>query len=124
MDQAREAAEQAGTSLQLSPGEEAWHMWYHPMNIWYNSTNKDSLRLTQMGMQMFKTVAGMPFYPVTITSDRRAGHYLYLERCITSPYYLESSRKILFSNQADAVMINLYGGDLGAYLENLRINQG
>ena len=45
--------------------------------------------------------------------------YLQLDKLITTPFYLQRRDTIVFFGERDLIMLQLMGGDLDQYLENL-----
>jgi hypothetical protein len=48
---------------------------------------------------------------------------LQLERFIKSPYFIKKLKMLYVFGEEDAVMLQLHGGNLVAYLDNLQQNQ-
>lgn len=113
-DYQRRVISEAG--LDPNPFEEMSKIW------WRNPTNKNSLRLTNFGLKFFVTQCKQTSHTINLDANSiKSKHLLQLERLFTAPYYIKNTAIIVFSEQ-DAVMLQLHGGDLNAYLDNLQIN--
>jgi hypothetical protein len=88
---------------------------------WRNPTNAKSLRLNRPGYEFIQKNTKLEFYDVAVIHEFFPKHLLQLERLISAPYYLKRG-KICLLDQKDAVMLQLHGGNLAQYLENLEIN--
>lgn len=93
------------------------HQW------WQNSINPNSLRLTSLGHKWFTQNAKFKSYQIDLTDKILPRQMLQLERLIKSPYYIKQLKTIYVYGEQDAVMLQLHGGNLVAYLDNLE-NQG
>jgi hypothetical protein len=91
--------------------------------LWYNKINEKSLRLTHDGLIWFSR--SNKFHNITLADPVRPKQMLQLERLLTSPYYLRQMAQnpaIFVSSEQDAIMLQLHGGDLNTYLDNLQDN--
>lgn len=89
---------------------------------WRNPTNRNSLRLTNFGLKFFVDQCKQTAHTIKLDADSiKSKHLIQLERLFTAPYFIKNTAIIVFSEQ-DAVMLQLHGGDLNTYLENLQIN--
>lgn len=91
--------------------------------IWYNKLNPSSLRLTHEGLLWF-TRSQTKFHTIELADPIRPKQMLQLEKLLNSPYYLRQMAQkpsIMVSNEQDAVMLQLHGGDLNTYLDNLEL---
>ena len=91
--------------------------------IWYNKINYQSLRITYEGFKWFGRT--MKFYQVDLVNDVYPKQMLQLEKLLKSPYYIRKQKQqsLFVSTDQDAVMLQLHGGDLNSYLDNLEDNQ-
>lgn len=104
---------------QVSPGVDfpgVEHTW------WFNPINKHSLRLTHIGSQWVKKHTNLTLHRVDIHTRILPKQMLQLEKLFTKPYYF-SDKFILVMSDQDAVMLQLHGGNLAQYLDNLQQNQ-
>jgi hypothetical protein len=106
---------QAGYPVERFVGVE--HTW------WQNPLNRDSLRLTSTGFKWAGKHAGMVFHAVELQEKILPKQMLQLERLLTSPYYIKTLKTLYVVSETDAVMLQLHGGNLNQYLDNLQ-NQG
>ena len=90
---------------------------------WFNSINKDSLRLSRQGYNWFVKNAKFTFYSIDLDQRIYGRQLLQLERLFTCPYYISKINQILVIDDATAVMLQLHAGDLAQYLDNLEANQ-
>jgi hypothetical protein len=90
--------------------------------IWHNFTDANSLRLSLAGYK-FLVEQKIKTYTFELERPLTNKNLLQLERSFPGPYYYWSrtSKFIVFDEQ-DAVWLELQGGDLNAYLENLQSN--
>ena len=49
--------------------------------------------------------------------------FLQLDQLMTEPYYIGSRKQIQLFGEADVIMLELHGGNLAQYLENLANSQ-
>jgi hypothetical protein len=89
---------------------------------WWNPINKRSLRLTHTGSMWIKKHTKFTLHRVDIQDRIMPTQMLQLERLLTEPYYF-SDKFILVMSDQDAVMLQLHGGNLAQYLDNLQQNQ-
>lgn len=104
---------------QVRPGGEfvgVEHAW------WYNPLNNKSLRLTWTCIQWLRKYTQYKMHRVELQKPVLPKQMLQLERLFTEPYYF-SEKYILVMSETDAVMLQLHGGDLNTYLDNLQDNQ-
>jgi hypothetical protein len=114
----REYQRQAISAIGLDPNpyEEMSKIW------WRNPTNRNSLRLTHFGLKFFVDQCKQTAHTITLDADSiKNKHLIQLERLFTAPYFIKNTAIIVFSEQ-DAIMLQLHGGDLNTYLENLQSN--
>ena len=97
------------------PGVE--HQW------WYNSINSNSLRLTTTGFKWLSNYTEFKHYEVTVQETILPRQLLQLERLLQEPYLIKGRKSLLVLSDQDAVMLQLHGGDLATYLNNLEANQ-
>jgi len=91
--------------------------------IWVNPTDPDSLRLSLQGLQFVKANLKLASYEFELSKELTNQHLLQLERLFQGPYYLLRRKKIIVFEESEAVMLNLYGSDLGNYLDSLSVDQ-
>jgi hypothetical protein len=89
---------------------------------WQNPTNKNSLRLTNIGFKWFTTIAKLKSYKITIDPTIKNKQFLQLERLFQEPYYIQSNKKIIVFSDQDAVMLQLHSGNLAAYLDSIEVS--
>lgn len=89
------------------------HQW------WKNPINQSSLRLTSVGYKWFTNAAKYKSYPIELKERILPRQMLQLERLLTSPYYIKQLKVLYVFGETDAVMLQLHGGNLVAYLDNL-----
>ena len=114
----REFQRQAISAIGLDPNH------YEGMSkIWWrNPTNKNSLRLTNFGLKFFVDQCKHTAHTIKLDADSiKSKHLIQLERLFTAPYFIKNTAIIVFSEQ-DAVMLQLHGGNLNQYLDNLQTN--
>lgn len=97
------------------PGVE--HQW------WYNSINHNSHRLTRVGFNWIKKHTKLQLHEIELQEKILPRQMLQLERLLHEPYYIKDLKKIFVFSDTDAVMLQLHGGDLVTYLNNLQQNQ-
>lgn len=96
--------------------EEMYKIW------WRNPTNKNSLRLTNFGLKFFVEQCKQTAHTIKLDANSiKNKHLIQLERLFTAPYFIKNSAIMVFSEQ-DAIMLQLHGGDLNTYLDNLQTN--
>lgn len=93
------------------------HQW------WQNPLNHSSLRLTSVGYKWFTNTAKWRAHQVELAEKIMPKQMLQLERLLTSPYYIKQLKVLYVFSETDAVMLQLHGGDLNTYLDNLEQNQ-
>lgn len=86
---------------------------------WYNPINQHSLRLTYPGFKFFTNTAKLTAYPITLTDMIMPKQMLQLERLLHDAYYIRELKILYVFSEQDAVMLQLHGGDLNTYLDNL-----
>ena len=92
---------------------------------WYNPTNPQSLRLTKLGHKWFNQVAKITCYYVSLEDHMiLPRQLLQLERLLTSPYYIQTLKKLWVYGESDYVMLQLHAGDLPLYLNNMESHGG
>jgi CRISPR/Cas system-associated endonuclease/helicase Cas3 len=105
---------------QVAPGL-TWHGVEHQW--WYNSINEDSHRLTSLGFKWIKKNTKLKLHEIDLQEKILPKQMLQLERLLHEPYYIHTLKKIYVFSEQDAVMLQLHGGDLVTYLNNLQQNQ-
>jgi hypothetical protein len=95
----------------------------HFKKIWQNSLNVDSLRLSKMGYEWLITCTKVITYKFTLDHAMTNGMLLKLDHLFQSPYYIDGRKNIYVIGEADAIVLQLNGGDLASYLSGLD-NQG
>lgn len=91
-------------------------------DFWFNPLNQFSLRLTFEGYKQ-AAKCGIKFHKITLTGMILPKQMLQLERLFKSPYYIQQLKVLYVTDEQDAVMLQLHGGDLNTYLDNLQDNQ-
>lgn len=87
--------------------------------IWFNPVDDNSLRLNHNGYSFLKR-AGYQSYEIEIKPNVLANkHLLILERYFPDVYLLVNPKKIIVFDDQSVVMLELMGGNLVQYLENL-----
>jgi len=104
----------------VSPGAD-WpgvgHQW------WYNSINSNSLRLTKVGYAWIERHTDLKLHEVKLQEKILPKQLLQLERLLGQPYFIKTLSNLMVMSEQDAVMLQLHGGDLPTYLNNLEANQ-
>ena len=114
----REYQRRVIASVGLDPN----HYEDHSKIWWRNPTNRNSLRLTSLGLKFFVEQCRQPSYSIALDANSiKNKHLLQLERLFTAPYFVKNTAIVVF-NEQDAVMLTLHAGDLNSYLENLQLN--
>lgn len=88
--------------------------------IWQNPLSKTSYRLTKEGYNFLSTIVQLKHYPLELKSNimLTGRTLLALDKHLTTPFYLDGSKKIIFFGEKDAIMVTLTGCNLMQYLEN------
>jgi hypothetical protein len=89
---------------------------------WVNPTDPDSLRLTLYGLQFVKASLELQSYQFTLPTPLNNGQLLQLERVFGGMYYLLKRHKIIVFDESEAIMLTMYAGDLGTYLDSLTVS--
>jgi hypothetical protein len=90
---------------------------------WFNIRPKGGMRLTAMGLKVFKEQLNIQHYEYRIADPLAFGQktILKLDRLLQDPYYIVTMKNypvgILFFGSKEAMMVNLYG-DLQKFLDN------
>lgn len=92
--------------------------WWRP-GWWVNPLNSQSLRLNNYAFKLLSKVGKKKFHIVELSSFISGKQFLQLQKQFTEPYYLYRTDKIAVLSEKDAIMLQLHGGDLGTYLNNL-----
>jgi hypothetical protein len=87
------------------------------VDLWRNTLNPNSLRLTVEGWK-FCNLQKKPFYHFKLESMTNL-QLLQLDHLLESPYYIRNRRQIELMGEKDAMMLSLHGNNLKQYLENL-----
>lgn len=90
-----------------------------PRQIWQNPLNPDSLRLTSQAYSVLTKYESNQTYPFKLEVAMSNKMLLQLDKLMTAPYYIGSRKQIQLFGEADAIMLQLHGGNLAQYLENL-----
>lgn len=85
---------------------------------WQNPSNSNSLRLTKIGYKWTEKYCKIKYITVKISHDIKSKHLLQLERLFKEPYCI-IGKTIHLMSESDAIMLQLHGGNLDQYLENL-----
>lgn len=90
--------------------------------VWFNKINSQSLRLTYEGFKWFSRET--KFHQIDLVNEIYPKQLLQLEKLLSSPYYIRKQKQqsLFVSGEQDAIMLQLYGGDLNTYLNNLENN--
>jgi hypothetical protein len=113
-------------NLRMFTTDECMRRW------WQTGARGDSLRLTEMGDQMFR-VADIEFYQYDFTKKIEGSYHSYmlqLSKKLKCPYYLGVNKKEGKKNQPYirlydskiAMMVSLYG-DIDSYLKSIRVRK-
>lgn len=86
----------------------------HPVQVWQNTSNKNSLRLTVTAYKQLR-VEFYGFKIATMTNHQ----LLQLDHLLQSPYYIKNRRQLYLMGQQDAILLQLHASNLGQYLHNL-----
>ena len=90
-----------------------------PRQIWHNTLNPDSLRLTTEAYGALTKYENNKNYPFKLEVAMSNRMLLQLDRLMTAPYYISGRKQIQLFGEADAIMLQLHGSNLAQYLENL-----
>lgn len=105
---------------QVNPGA-TWpgveHQW------WFNSINPQSLRLTRIAINWIKKNTNLKYYAIKLQEKITPRQLLQLERLFHGPYFIHNLSELYVFDEQDTVMLQLHGGDLGSYLNNLEDNK-
>lgn len=93
------------------------HTW------WQNPLNPNSLRLTALGHKWFNKFSKFDNHRAELTAQIMPKQMIQLERLIKVPYYIQQLKVLYIYGEQDAVMLQLHGGDLNSYLDNLEANK-
>ena len=83
---------------------------------WYNPTNYNSLRLTQVAYLNIRD--NVKFYKFQLSHDIRPKCFVQLERYFKEPYYVQNRKTIHIMSERDAMMLSLHANNLQQYLDN------
>lgn len=92
--------------------------------IWWNPTNPNHLRLSNIGITFVKKQTKLPIYTINVSHPLLSTHLIKLARINLGPYYLQTKNTghvIMLIDGEAAAMLALHAGNLGQYLENLQI---
>ena len=105
---------------QVAPGSE----WPDVHNQWwYNPINSRSLRLTRVGYNWINKHTKFKLHSIKLQAKILPKQLLQLERLLRGPYFINNLTHLYVHNEQDTIMLQLHGGDLGSYLNNLQENQ-
>jgi len=93
----------------------------HYMKEWWVAPYSPiGLRLSTAGNTFLKKVLKLTSYTFTIPEDTTKSLKLFLQmnKNLTAPYYLSGQNTIITYGESDAVMLSLYCGDIGSYMNN------
>ncbi len=90
--------------------------------IWQNPLNTHSLRLNKTGYEWVSTCTTFRAFKFQTEKAITNRMLLQLDRCMLGPYYLVGRTVIYVYSEQDAIMIQLHGNNLEAYLSNLANN--
>lgn len=92
-------------------------------SIWHNFTDPTSLRLSMTGYIFVVKELKLTLHQFSLSVPLTNKNILQLERHFPGPYYyLSRTNKFIVLDDQDAVWLQLQGGDLAAYLQNLESN--
>ena len=91
--------------------------------IFHNPINPQSLRLTSAGYYYFKNVLEVIIYDFDLRRPLTPKMLLQLEKYMQYPYFVFNKKKVIAFDEATAIMLELHGGDLETYLNNLEQHQ-
>lgn len=89
--------------------------------IWNNPKDPNSLRLSVSGYHHVVTKCGCKTYDFEVDPPLTNRNLLQLERYFQGMYFIIRDKLIVF-DEYEASMINLMGGNVSAYLNNLEAN--
>lgn len=93
-------------------------------NFWWNPTNPNHLRLSNIGITFIKKQTKLPIYTINVSHPLLSTHLIKLARINLGPYYLQTKNTgavIMLTDSEAAAMLTLHAGNLGQYLENLQL---
>jgi hypothetical protein len=110
------------SALGITPTTEQLEKAHHI--VWYNRINPQSLRITYEGFKWFSR--NTKFHQIDLVNDVYPKQMLQLEKLLNSPYYIRKQKQqsLFVSSEQDAIMLQLYSGDLNTYLNNLENTNG
>lgn len=93
-------------------------MW----KLWRNPFSKTSLRLTDEGFVFLNETLGLENYTYKLPKGQYDSSkiYIWMDKHISTPFWLDGRTKIIFFGTRDSMMLSLYGNDLKAYLQTLQ----
>jgi hypothetical protein len=91
----------------------------HFKKIWQNLLNPNSLRLSKTGWEWLKTCTKVTTYRFTLESPMTNRMLLQLDHRFQSPYFIINRMHIHVVGEQDAIMLQLHGNNLSAYLDSL-----
>tara|TARA_B110000971_G_C19766659_1_gene388964 strand:+ start:317 stop:673 length:357 start_codon:yes stop_codon:yes gene_type:complete len=104
--------------LDLNPALYKKYLWAW----WQNPISKTSLRLTKSGHDCLVNFVKLESHSVRVKSEQLGKNlkiFLLLDKLITTPFYIPRRDTIVFFGERDLIMLQLMGGDLDQYLDNL-----
>lgn len=91
--------------------------------IWHNHTDDLSIRLSMTGYQFVIKELKLKVFSFELPKPLTNKNLLQLERLFPGPYYYWSrTAKFILLDEQDASWLQLMGGDLSSYLDNLESN--
>jgi hypothetical protein len=91
--------------------------------LWHNHTDNTSIRLSLTGYQFIIKEIKIQIYQFDLDRPLSNKNLLQLERFFPGPYYYWSrTSKFIVLDEQDASWLQLMGGDLASYLDNLESN--
>ena len=91
--------------------------------MWHNHTDDASIRLSMTGYQFVVKELKLEIFSFDLPKPLTNKNLLQLERLFPGPYYYWSrTAKFIVLDEQDASWLQLMGGDLATYLDNLESN--
>lgn len=88
--------------------------------LWHNPVDNKSLRLSLPGYTFLLKELKLETYQFVLSRPLTNKNLIQLERLFPGPYYyLTSASKFILIDDQDASWLQLLGGDLVSYLDNL-----
>lgn len=91
------------------------------VNWWRNPLNPHSLRLTNEGFNWLTRVAKLTSYKFKLPQGESivGRQMLQLESSFLDPYFITGPNTLYVFGERDAIMLELHGGNLTAYLNSI-----